>query len=469
MAENRRQQFIDWLKGLNNPDADSLLNSLNQMYTDEWEQKNRKELRKLKGYSDLEKSSVPLRERARGEFDNYVDNPEWYIKGKAAKLGVNVEDLKKTLGELEQERKWNEGRERRKNEVENDFTWNFAPESSKQRYIDDPDATIFGKEGKYNPLSKEGARDMRDVALGGIGLAGDFLPGFNAFVGPLARTTRNAALMAEGSPYAPSLSDAGKEFLNDASTYGIAAWLQNFRRGKRMATGASKDIPFVGKIVKNANTKNVMDATFEGLTEIAKSRNFDEMVKNIDKLPESGIKSSLQSKISQFTMYGDKEAESALMKEVGKEIGDQMVNLAANFRKTPGGYVLNNPKLMEKVFANEGDEGAKYTKRLLDDSADLRKMVRNTPTVGKAGQVVRDVVLPAERVLEQGVAKNTSTLYKAGPENKKRAEVDWYKDNYSKDWELGFVPKGKDDDPKVIAYKEWLLEREPSIGNVFGE
>lgn len=275
--------------------------------------------------------------------------------------------------------------------------------------------------------------------------------------------------MAEGSPYAPSLSDAGKELLNDAGTYGMAAWLQNFRRGKRMATGASKDIPFVGKIVKNANTKNVMDATFEGLPEIVKSRNFDEMVKNIDKLPESGIKSSLQSKISKFTMYGDKEAESALMKEVGKELGDQMVNLTANFRKTPGGYVLNNPKLMEKVFSAEGEEGAKYTKRLLEDSADLRKMVRNTPTIGKAGQVVRDVVLPVERTLEQGAAKNTSTLYKAGPENKKRAEVDWYKDNYSKDWELGFVPKGKDDDPKVIAYKEWLLEREPSIGNVFGE
>ena len=77
MAENRRQKIKDWLIGLNNPDAEKYLHSLNQMNLDDWEQKYRKDLRMFKGYSDLEKSSVPLRDRVRGEFDSYTDVPVW--------------------------------------------------------------------------------------------------------------------------------------------------------------------------------------------------------------------------------------------------------------------------------------------------------------------------------------------------------------------------------------------------------
>ena len=123
---NRRQEMKDWLLSTDNPDAEFLLNRLNEMYTDEWEQKYRGWLRRLKGYADLEKPTVALRHRVMGEFDNYVDNPEWYIKGKAAKLGVSVEDVKKALGELQKEKDYFEGRERRKKEVAEDFKWNFA-------------------------------------------------------------------------------------------------------------------------------------------------------------------------------------------------------------------------------------------------------------------------------------------------------------------------------------------------------
>ena len=87
---NRRHEIRDWLIESGNPRAESLLNSLAQMNLDEWEQKYRHDLRKIKGYADLEKSTVSLHDRARGEFDTYVDNPEWYIKSKAAKLGVKI-------------------------------------------------------------------------------------------------------------------------------------------------------------------------------------------------------------------------------------------------------------------------------------------------------------------------------------------------------------------------------------------
>jgi hypothetical protein len=474
MATERRQQIIDWLRDSGNPRAEELLNSLAQMNTDEWEQKHRRDLRKIMGYVDIEKNVLPLRDRARGEFDTYVDNPEWYIKGKAAKLGVNIEDLKKTLAELEEERIWNEGRARRAKEVNERFVWNFAPKSSQQRYIDDPNATIFGKEGKYNPYSTEGARDMRDVALGGIGLVGDFLPGFNAWVGPAARAARNAALIEEGSPYAPSLADAGKELANDAVTFGAAAWLQNFRQAKRMAGGAEKSIPGLEKISKNAKTTAEIDNTYNGISNVMNAKNYDEAVKAVSEMPENEIKNALLEKINSFNMIGDPNAEAKFVLDLAKTAESKGTNLSMVLNHTDKGYEVVEPKEVAKNFAkaydNQGLVGTILADDALKETANIRKTVRATPKIGKTGQIVRDVFLPAYGGLEQGLAKNATTLYKASPEDKDRAQVDWYKQNYARDWEMGFVPKGKDNEPIMRAYNEWLAENQqnPTIKNIFG-
>lgn len=480
---DRRQKIVDWLRDHGNPRAESLLNSLNQMNLDDWEQKHRDDLRKMEGWVNYETATKPLRERARGEFDSYTDNPEWYIAGKAAKLGVNIEDLKKTLGELEEERIWNEGRDRRAKEVNDEFIWNFAPESSKRRYIDDPNATIFGKEGKFNPYSKEGQSDLRDVALGGVGLAGDFIPGWGAIVGPAARTIRNEELIREGSPYAPSLKNAGAEALNDFSTYGAAAWLQNFRKAKRFVQGARKEIPIIGNVLENANVTKNLDATTKQLVKIQSAKNFDETLKAIDKLPESDVKNSLINKLSSFDKLGNKEAEEKFAKELRDMAMDKNLDIWTTIERLPEGWNVMDPSktneiwqknLMEsegKGFLKSGFERAEQARK---STKDLRQIVRSTPKIGKIGQIGRDFVLPTEQAVEQGVAKNLSTLYKAKPENPDRAKIDWYKENYLKDWQLGFVPKGKETDPQVIAYNELVAEgvikpKGISTAEIFGE
>lgn len=472
MATERRKQFVDWLRSLNNSEADTLLKSLYQMQTDDWETKHRKELRRLKGYADLEKNTLPLRDRARGEFENYVDNPEWYIKGKAAKLGVNPEDLKKALAQLEEERVWNEGRERRAKEVNDEFIWNFAPKSSQQRYIDDPNATIFGKEGKYNPLSKEGQDDFRDVALGIAGAVGDFIPGYGAAVGPAARTLRNEELIRTNSPYAPSLADAGKEALNDWSTYGAAAWLENFRKAKRLAAGAERSIPGLEKITKNANTTAEIDNTLRGLANIFEAKDYNSMVKAINSMPDNQVKSSLLEKLGKFDKFGDAKAEADLVRDIRMSALDNQVNLFTTVGRYPEGYKVIEPQKTKEIFiknANTEEEGIKRFNEAQDATKNIRKQIRNTPTVGKVGQFVRDVALPAYGGLEQGLAKNATTLYKAGPKDTDRAKIDWYKENYARDWEMGFKPNGKESDPMVKAYNEWLAEHGPSINNVFGQ
>ena len=473
MATERRQQIIDWLRDSGNPRAEELLNSLAQMNTDEWEQKHRRDLRKIMGYADIEKNTLPLRDRARGEFDTYVDNPEWYIKGKAAKLGVNVNDLKKALSELEEERKWNEGRERRTKEVNEDFIWNFAPKSSQQRYIDDPNAPIFGKEGSYNPLSKEGQDDFRDVTLGIAGTVGDFIPGYGAAVGPAARTLRNEELIRTNSPYAPSLVDAGKEALNDWSTYGAAAWLQNFRKAKRMAAGAEKSIPGLEKITKNANTTAEIDNTATGLLNVFNANNYDEMTKAIQNLPNNEVKNRLMSKLAEGSkIIGNPDAEAKLVNELKLNSINDFVNLNAVLGKTKAGYKLHNPEDVKQLFVKHSkteEQGLKRADEALNDLKNIRQQVRNTPEVGKFGQFIRDIALPVEQHIEQGVAKNATSMYKAGPKDTDRAKIDWYKQNYARDWEMGFAPKGKETDPMVKAYNEWLAEHSPTINNVFGQ
>lgn len=469
MAIERRQQIIDWLRDSGNPRAEELLNSLAQMNTDDWEQKHRRDLRKIMGYADIEKNTLPLRDRARGEFDTYVDNPEWYIKGKAAKLGVNTEDLKKALIQLEEERIWNEGRARRAKEVNERFAWNFAPKSSQQRYIDDPNATIFGKEGKYNPLSKEGQDDLRDVALGIAGTVGDFIPGYGAAVGPIARTIRNEELIRTKSKYAPSLADAGKEFLNDAGTFGAAAWLQNFRQGKRMAAGAEKSIPGLEKVTKNAALTNNLDETFKALGNIRENVNtYDDLIKAVENMPDNSIKADLQSKIGKFANVGDPKSETIFVLESKRDAINHQMNLITTLDRESGGYVVRNKDEVNNIVKKTGGN-ANDVKKALDETTTIRQKVRQTPTVGKIGQVFRDVALPAYGGLEQGLAKNAATLYKAGPEDKDRAQVDWYKQNYARDWEMGFVPKGKDNEPIMRAYNEWLAEQVPAINNVFGQ
>ena len=55
------------------------------------------------------------------------------------------------------------------------------------------------------------------------------------------------------------------------------------------------------------------------------------------------------------------------------------------------------------------------------------------------------------------------------PNTSEREDIDWFKENYARDWEAGFVPRGKDDEPIMKAYREWKEEnKKPSVRSVMG-
>ncbi len=481
----------DWLLSTDNPEAEFLLNSLNEMNLDDWEQKYRGRLRRLKGYADLEKPTVALRHRAKGEFDNYVDNPEWYIKGKAAKLGVSVDDLKKALGELQKEKDYFEGRERRKKEVAEDFKWNFASDFAKQRYIDTPEKSYWA-----NPeLSFEHIPDIADAFAGfGAGAADLFLPGIGGtLVGPAIRAARNVA-------HGQKFGDVMTNFLADAGANAGVDYLPGMILSK-VNKVAKKGSTQVGQYTYLGNDIDKSKETLEAFNKVAnntdatKLRNLDpnEISKfkaEIESLPDSPAKRDILNLIStrpseaidafkkNLSNLGVKDPDAVL-----KSVEDRGIKL---FTTDPS-YNLNRAKL----YSAAADDMIKQSKKTPDSKFnpyDGEGQLRKDGTWdNELGQTILQ-----QKALGQGMSKGAKMAAKAykvgtkvGPglvktsdtaagkrqpvkEDNDRSEIDWYKENYARDWSMGFVPQGREDEPIMKAYREWQKDNSaPSISDVF--
>lgn len=479
----RRQKIVDWLRAHGNPKAESLLNSLNQMNLDEWEQKYRKELRKLEGYVDYEKSNVPLRDRARGEFDSYTDNPEWYIAGKAAKLGTNVEDLKKTLIELQKEKEYFEGRERRKKNVQNDFKWKFASDWAKQRYIDTPEKSYWA-----NPeLSVEHIPDIADAAVGNIaGLADIFLPkGVGTVVGPVLRGGRN---LAQGQ----SVGDALTNFGADVAVNGSVDFLPTLILNK-IGKVSKRSMGEVANYAQKSSQLNTADESIKeakrilGNTDPWKltSKGFDEaelaiMRNKFDALPDGPVKNDIMKILNSnpdqlihanLNKVRPKSYEGEMVEVSG--IGDASTNFGRvkNYLDVADAEMKQAKKVSDKNFSVYNQNGTRKTGTTELENAILEKkalgkgMSKTNKALAKGVQLATGQ-LGSGAVKTYDTSKGTRNPIKGETD---RAEIDWYKTNYARDWNMGFKPKGNANDPIMKAYNEWLAEQPqiPTIQSVF--
>lgn len=480
----------DWLLSTDNPEAEFLLNSLNEMNLDDWEQKYRGRLRRLKGYADLEKPTVALRHRVKGEFDNYVDNPEWYIKGKAAKLGVSVDDLKKALGELQKEKDYFEGRERRKKEVAEDFKWNFASDFAKQRYIDTPEKSYWA-----NPeLSFEHIPDIADAFAGFAAGAADLAPGIGGtLIGPAIRAARN---VANGQKF----GDVMTNFIADAGANAGVDYLPGMILSK-VNKVAKKGSTQVGQYTDLGNNIDNSKETLKAFnkvtnnTDVTKLRNLDpnEISKfkaEIKSLPDSPAKNDILNLINtrpseaidafkkNLSNLGVKDPDAVL-----KSVEDRGIK----FFTTDPSYNLNRAKLYSAV----ADDMIKKSKKTPDSKFnpyDGQGQLRKDGTWdNELGQTILQ-----QKALGQSMSKGAKMAAKAykvgtkvGPglvktsdtaagkrqpikEDSDRSVIDWYKENYAKDWSMCFVPHGREDEPIMKAYREWQKENNyPSICDVF--
>lgn len=390
-----------------------------------------------------------------------------------------MSDIKKMSDSWETEKKaraYEAGRYKREKEVkEGGPKWWLASEYSKNRYINEPEKSIFSDEGEwYNK-----GDDIRDVMLGGAGTVGDFIPGFGAILGPAARGVRDAANY--GTPYGKKLSDIAGERAWDLGTFGAAALLPNFRRGKRMLNEFGHEAPGVGNVIKSSELKNDIGETLRTLDALSDpyrggAPTFADVTTRIARMPESPAKAALQKKLDAFTDVGNPEALEKFYQDIARTANNEKFNFInyagigindGNFyikpltieeQKIPAYKVR---QLMDAGFSREDAikalkrENDVIGKKVAESYQPLRQRVAETKPLGTVGKFMRDKALPFENKIEQGLAKQTGRVVENDIADKDRKLKDWYIKNYARDWELGFKPNEKEGDPLWEAYKEY--------------
>lgn len=163
---------------------------------------------------------------------------------------LNKEDLKEWFDKTneykkfyEDERKKEAQKNLRKKEVQDWGFWRnlLASDYEKQRYIEDPNAALFGEQAPAlgaAPETRWGATG--DLVTGGAGAVADVLPGVGkSLIGPGIRAGRDVAHKVTDSPYQKDWTQIGQDVTADVATNLGAALLFNARKGAKMASNAS--------------------------------------------------------------------------------------------------------------------------------------------------------------------------------------------------------------------------------------
>ena len=240
----KKDELLDFLASYGSTD---LYNDLMGSNLYSFIERKRDELKKYPGYSDIEKTILHPKKAVQEAFkSDFKNQPDAYIKDQAEILELSEEDVRKYLNELDTEERHSKEIEARKKEVDQ-WPWYkkmLASDYAKQRYINEPEKSIFSDKGK----TSDKLEDISDLAYGVVGAAGDALPKpFGTVVGPFVRSTRDITHKLVGSKYQKDWDEVAQSFLTDAAINAGVDYLPTRALSViRKGTGNAKGI--LGKI-----------------------------------------------------------------------------------------------------------------------------------------------------------------------------------------------------------------------------
>lgn len=271
---------------------------------------------------------------------------------------LNKEELKNWFDKTNEYKKFYEDeakkeaeRNLRKKEVREElgFLDNLlASEYSKQRYIDDPNASIIGKQGKFNPFSSQGAEEIMDVGLGTVGAAADFIPGWGSVVlGPAARTARDVAHKVYDSPYQKDWTQIGKDYAKDVGVNVGALILSNARKlGKMANTNTGSEVRHTMAAEEMmANTKEAVSLTNPMNTWVNLSDK--DLITKVRNLPESPMKKEL------LEVVETAGPGRPINRQAVTDINSKYTYLTAEGAVDPGRAFMKGDYSARQPFANE--------------------------------------------------------------------------------------------------------------------
>lgn len=267
-------------------------------------QKHQDDLKEYPGYADIEKEIPHPKEAVKKAFKSYENNPDAYIQDQANKLEMSESDVRKWLNDLNEEAKNEQAINERKKEVDN-WPWYkkmLASEYAKQRYIKDPESSIFSDKGEwYNK-----GEDVSDLIYGGAGALADVIPGVGGTViGPAVRGLRDVQHKVYDSPYQKDWSDIGKDVGKDLALNVGTDYLPTAltKLGQRVARGGGFDAAAqYSKALKDSEqigedlTRFGYDTALDNVDKLNKMTTKD-MKKEIEKVENKTLKNALETAV----------------------------------------------------------------------------------------------------------------------------------------------------------------------------
>lgn len=355
----------------------------------------------------------------------------------------DIETSKQYWEDEKRAREYEAGKKLREKEVKNWPLWKniVASDYAKQRYINEPEKSVFSDEGEwYNK-----GEDVSDLIYGGAGAVADVIPGYGAFLGPAVRAGRDVQHKVTDSPYQKEWSNIGQDVLADAAVNAGVEFMPTalLNRGRRFGKNIGKSdevLSDFGAEMNFAQRQKANDAAFEYL-----NKNLDMFADarvaqiRVNAMPESDIKNDML-KLVNSDKYSKREVERYM--DAYQKANENGID-AYTYVKSNSNVRPNKNMKTEHLGENTVDF-FKSKERLLGlPENKLRTSVAKLSTnYAPAGQTV---------VKEIDTAKGRGSQ----PEVDTKLVKDWYKQNYERDWKMGFKPNEKEGDLLWEAYKEW--------------
>lgn len=382
------------------------------------------------------------------------------------------------------------GRTRRQKEVKN---WGLVKSAltsdyEKQRYIDDPQAALFGAEAPQigdAPETRWGS--AADLGLGVAGAAGDAVPGWGSMIGPVIRVGRDVGHKVTDSPYQKEWSDIGKDAAVDVGLTATTAWLPNFRREKRMLEEALPEA--MGQNIKlNRETENifkgvsVLDKVVNSGAELEKQFGADQLNRyfreTIHDLPDSYLKRELEPLARDVNIDWVKAQAIVNNYKVASVIGSlntlnkgQGTDFVQKLVDSPvGGIPKQTPNIEEATHFANLDNGQRLgivkPKQIDQYTMDLYNAKKLSPLeqkLMKPATALNDVL---RGDVGGALIQESKTFSGArSPKQAKRVRtvedqmaINRIKGAEARFWEAGFKPNKVEGDLLWEAYTEWEEE-----------
>ena len=492
------EEFLDEnAYNLSREEYNAALKDYQSMDTRSWVEKYSPLMQeKAAGWNEVDevKKSKPLPTRISDAFAN-----DKFAPGKAYLEDVYEKDfsdvprkqfdealskMREYYNQYVDEREKEAGRIRRQKEVKN---WGLVKSAltsdyEKQRYIDDPQAALFGAEAPQigdAPETRWGS--MADLGLGVAGAAGDAVPGWGSMAGPAVRVIRDVGHKVTDSPYQKEWSDIGKDAIVDASLTASTAWLPNFRREKRMLEGALPEA-MEQNMKLNRETENifkgvsVLDKVVNSGTELEKKFGADKLNQffreTVNDLPDSYLKRELAPLLNDVNIDWAK-AQAIVNNYKAKSL----IAMAPNGQEAVHAIVDNNlPFPAQSVSINKADnilvgkdgnmKGIVYPDKYDQYTMDLYNAKKLSPLeqkLMKPATALNDVL---RGDVGGALIQESKTVTGArSPKQAKRVRtvedqmaINRIKAQEERFWEAGFKPNKVEGDPLWEAYAEWEEE-----------